>query len=72
MPLLQNIMLSIFPPEKRGSAMGMSGIVIASTSLSPTLSGWIIDHYDWRSVRNGQSDRRFSLSLSALSNEECD
>ncbi len=34
MPLLQNIMLSIFPPEKRGSAMGMSGIVIG---LAPAL-----------------------------------
>lgn len=49
MPLLQNIMLSIFPPEKRGSAMGMSGIVIGlAPALGPTLSGWIIDHYDWR------------------------
>ena len=35
MPLLQNIMLSIFPPEKRGSAMGMSGIVIVGTSFRP-------------------------------------
>ncbi|WP_312729855.1 DHA2 family efflux MFS transporter permease subunit, partial [Enterococcus sp.] len=42
-------MLSIFPPEKRGSAMGMSGIVIGlAPALGPTLSGWIIDHYDWR------------------------
>ncbi|MEB5856476.1 multidrug efflux MFS transporter [Enterococcus gallinarum] len=49
MPLLQNIMLSIFPPEKRGSAMGMSGIVIGlAPALGPTLSGWIIDHYTWR------------------------
>lgn len=49
MPLLQNIMLSIFPPEKRGSAMGMSGIVIGlAPALGPTLSGWIIDRYTWR------------------------
>ena len=49
MPLLQNIMLSIFPPEKRGSAIGMSGIVIGlAPALGPTLSGWIIDHYTWR------------------------
>lgn len=46
MPLLQNIMLTIFPPEKRGSAMGMAGIVIGlAPALGPTLSGWIIDHY---------------------------
>ena len=46
MPLLQNIMLTIFPPEKRGSAMGMAGIVIGlAPALGPTLSGWIIDHF---------------------------
>ena len=51
MPLLQNIMLSIFPPEKRGAAMGMSGIVIGlAPALGPTLSGWIIDHYSWREL----------------------
>ncbi|MCJ0556500.1 MDR family MFS transporter, partial [Enterococcus cecorum] len=51
MPLLQNIMLTIFPPEKRGSAMGMAGIVIGLAPASgPTLSGWIIDHYSWRDL----------------------
>lgn len=51
MPLLQNIMLAIFPPEKRGSAMGMAGIVIGlAPALGPTLSGWIIDHYSWRDL----------------------
>lgn len=51
MPLLQNIMLTIFPPEKRGSAMGIAGIVIGlAPALGPTLSGWIIDHYSWRDL----------------------
>lgn len=51
MPLLQNILLTIFPPEKRGSAMGMAGIVIGlAPALGPTLSGWIIDHYSWRDL----------------------
>ena len=51
MPLLQNIMLSIFPPEKRGSAMGMAGIVIGlAPALGPTLAGWIIDQYTWRDL----------------------
>ncbi|EPH95720.1 drug resistance MFS transporter, drug:H+ antiporter-2 family [Enterococcus faecalis 13-SD-W-01] len=51
MPLLQNIMLSIFPPEKRGSAMGMTGIVIGlAPALGPTLSGYIIDNYEWRDL----------------------
>ncbi|MGX7030774.1 MDR family MFS transporter [Vagococcus zengguangii] len=49
MPLQQNIMFSIFPPEKRGAAMGMSGIVIGlAPAIGPTLSGWIVDHYSWR------------------------
>ncbi|MCT8310445.1 multidrug efflux MFS transporter [Tetragenococcus halophilus] len=51
MPLLQNIMYTIFPPERRGAAMGMVGIVIAlAPALGPTLSGWIIDHYSWRQL----------------------
>ncbi|MHC5268705.1 MDR family MFS transporter [Enterococcus sp. LJL98] len=49
MPLLQTIMLTIFPPEKRGAAMGSVGIVIGlAPALGPTLSGWMIDHYSWR------------------------
>lgn len=43
MPLLQTIMLSIFPANKRGAAMGTVGIVIG-----PTLSGWIVDNLSWR------------------------
>lgn len=51
MPLLQTIMLSIFPPEKRGAAMGTAGIVIGlAPALGPTLSGFIIDSYNWRDL----------------------
>ncbi|EHN59686.1 MDR family MFS transporter [Oenococcus kitaharae] len=51
MPLLQNIMLSIFPPDKRGAAMGMAGIVIGvAPAIGPTLSGWIIDTWQWRDL----------------------
>ena len=44
MPLMQNIMLTIFPPEKRGAAMGINGLVIA---LAPAMvlrfpAGWLI------------------------------
>lgn len=49
MPLLQTIMLTIFPPDKRGAAMGTVGIVIGlAPALGPTLSGWIIENYTWR------------------------
>nr|WP_137597257.1 MDR family MFS transporter [Paucilactobacillus kaifaensis] len=51
MPLLQTIMLTIFPANKRGAAMGMAGIVVGlAPALGPSLSGWIIDNYSWRDL----------------------
>ena len=51
MPLMQTIMFMIFPIEKRGSAMGMFGLVIAfAPAIGPTLSGLIVDHFPWRSL----------------------
>lgn len=51
MPLLQVIMLSIFPANKRGTAMGMAGLVVGlAPALGPTLSGWIIDNYKWQAI----------------------
>ena len=49
MPLLMNVLLISFPIEKRGSAMGVLGLVMTfAPAIGPTLSGWIIEHYDWR------------------------
>jgi len=49
MPLLTNTILTIFPVEKRGSAMGVVGVaVIFAPAIGPTLSGWIVQNYDWR------------------------
>lgn len=51
MPLLQTIMFIIFPIERRGTAMGMFGLVIAfAPAIGPTLSGWLVDQFPWRSV----------------------
>ncbi|WML44016.1 DHA2 family efflux MFS transporter permease subunit [Neobacillus sp. PS3-40] len=49
MPLLMNVMLTSFPIEKRGTAMGVFGLVLMfAPAIGPTLSGWIVEHYDWR------------------------
>lgn len=49
MPLLMNVMLISFPIEKRGTAMGVFGLILMfAPAIGPTLSGWIIQHYDWR------------------------
>lgn len=48
-PLLMNIMLISFPREKRGTAMGVFGLVmITAPAIGPTLSGYIVEYYDWR------------------------
>ena len=48
-PLMQTILFSIFPIDKRGGAMGTFGLVIAlAPAIGPSLSGWMIDNYHWR------------------------
>ncbi|MGR3764325.1 MDR family MFS transporter [Rossellomorea sp. NS-SX7] len=51
MPLMQTILFLIYPVEKRGSAMGMFGLVISfAPAIGPTLSGWLVDQFPWRSL----------------------
>ncbi|MFL6559915.1 MAG: DHA2 family efflux MFS transporter permease subunit [Bacillus sp. (in: firmicutes)] len=54
MPLLMNVILTIFPPNKRGSAMGMVGLaIIFAPAIGPTLAGYIIDNYKWETMFYG-------------------
>lgn len=51
MPFMRNIMVLIFPENKRGMAMGITGIVIAlAPAIGPTLSGWILASHSWRAL----------------------
>ena len=50
-PLSQSILLDLYPPEQRGSAMAMWGMgVMVGPILGPTLGGYLTDVYDWRWV----------------------
>ncbi|MGC5324614.1 DHA2 family efflux MFS transporter permease subunit [Brevibacillus sp. SYSU BS000544] len=49
MPLITNVIFTLFPPHKRGAAMGTLGIAINfAPAIGPTLSGWIVQTYSWR------------------------
>lgn len=44
-------MISIYPLEKRGTILGMSGLVIAfGPAIGPTLSGLIVNSLGWRYI----------------------
>ncbi|MBY0612728.1 MAG: DHA2 family efflux MFS transporter permease subunit, partial [Beijerinckiaceae bacterium] len=50
-PLSQSILLDIYTPEERGSAMAMFGVsVMVGPVLGPVIGGWLTDHLSWRWV----------------------
>jgi EmrB/QacA subfamily drug resistance transporter len=54
MPLLMNVVLSLFPPEKRGTAMGTVGLaIIFAPAIGPTLAGYVLDVYPWQTLFYG-------------------
>lgn len=49
LPVLMNTILVLYPPEKRGAAMGSMGLVIMfAPAIGPTLSGLVLQVADWR------------------------
>ncbi|HDK4118412.1 DHA2 family efflux MFS transporter permease subunit [Staphylococcus aureus] len=48
MPLGSIVIITIYPPEKRGAAMGTMGIaMILAPAIGPTLSGYIVQNFHW-------------------------
>ena len=66
LPLTQNVILTIFPPNKRGAAMGLMGLVMLaarhSHNISRTYSRYIIMAMDFL------VDRSFLIVLSCFRN----
>lgn len=53
MPTAQAILFETFPKEKHGQAMAFFGIAaMAGPAIGPTLGGWLVDSYGWRSIFN--------------------
>lgn len=51
LPLVGYVPMLVFPREKRGMAMGMSGIVMAcAPAVGPVVAGAIIDSFGWRAM----------------------
>src|SRR4051812_49991040 len=45
------IVLPLFPPERRGSAFAINGVVAGVAAVAgPTLGGLIVTHWDWRGI----------------------
>jgi MFS transporter, DHA2 family, multidrug resistance protein len=50
-PISQSVLLDIYTPEERGSAMAVFGVsVMVGPVLGPVIGGWLTDHYSWRWV----------------------
>ena len=49
MPMVMTVLMLTFPVERRGSAMGIFGIVIAfAPAIGPSVAGLVIDSFGWR------------------------
>lgn len=50
-PVLQMILVCVYPPEQRGRALGLSGIVVGfAPAVGPSVSGLLVDSFGWRSL----------------------
>ncbi|MEY8561861.1 MDR family MFS transporter [Eggerthellaceae bacterium 3-80] len=49
MPMVFTVILLVFPREKRGTAMGVIGLIIGfAPAVGPSLSGLLVDSIGWR------------------------
>ncbi|HEY3363362.1 MAG TPA: MDR family MFS transporter [Methanosarcina sp.] len=49
MPIMMNTIVEIYPPEKRGTAVGIAMmVVLVAPSIGPTISGLVLQALNWR------------------------
>ena len=49
MPLIPSVLSLIYPASKRGTVMGLAGIIVnLGPAIGPTVSGIIVDTFSWR------------------------
>ena len=50
-PLLQTVIFILAPLNKRGSLMGLVGLVIGvAPALGPSISGYLVSNFDWHTI----------------------
>lgn len=66
-PLVMSVILYIFPPEMRGKGMGLFGLAMMfAPAVGPTLSGWVVQYYDWHLLFSGMIPLGVIVLLIAL------
>src|SRR3981189_27820 len=51
LPLMQSMLPSMFQPDGRQRAIGLSGAgAFIGLPLGPLIAGWLLTHYDWGSI----------------------
>lgn len=53
-PLLYNVVLTLYPPSKRGTIMGMvSFAILFAPAIGPTLAGYVLEAFSWKALFYG-------------------
>lgn len=67
MPMVMVVLMLTFPAERRGSAMGVFGLVIAfAPAVGPSVAGAIIDYWNWHVLFYGMTVLSLVVIVSGL------
>ncbi len=67
MPMVMTVLMWTFPVERRGSAMGLFGIVIAfAPAIGPTVAGVVVDNASWHILFFGVAALALIIAIIAV------